>query len=314
MKRYLPVFAVLLFLSCAAYFLFNEKEQTTPLTQTDTKIKKRTLNLDEFEKQKMCARIPQFLYQNRIFAPIIDLSQTHYKGIAFIDAKTKKVLHKKLWERYDALGTYTIDKQGNLYLTPNPFISITPATFNLQKAIYKLSSNGKLSRWMVLDEIAPNARNPYGLISIVFDCDDNSLYVSAIDKSDYKSAKGRIYHINPQTKEILQKIEGFDALTLALLKTIKNKKYLLAGSARDNGVYANKIINNRLQEDFIKLFELPNPELRVRKIKVVAKNTLLLEAIKFNYSLIAQTAQKQRVAYKAIFDPRSQKWSIKKEH
>ncbi len=305
MKKYLPLVFVLVLLSFGAYFVLYEPSgiKHPPATK---------MTLEEFKPQRSCARLPKFLYENGFSAPIIDLSQIKYKGVAFIDKKTNRVLHSKLWERYDALGTYSIDNLGNIYLTPNPFISITPATFNLQKAIYKLDNSGNLQRWLVIDEITPSAKNPFGLISIVFDCDDKTLFVSSIDKSDYKKARGRIYHIEPKEKKILEKIEGFDALTLAILKT-KQNKYLLAGSARDNGVYANKFENNKLSKNFIKLFEIPNPELRVRKIRVIGKNKLYLEAIKFNYSLIAQTTNKQRFHYIATYNPKTKEWSIKEK-
>ncbi len=306
MKKYLPIIFVFILLALGAYFILYEP------TTIQKSPKEQRVSLGSFTKEKSCARLPSFLYKNGIRRPIIDLSQQQHTGVAFIDAKSKKVLYNKLWGRYDALGTYTIDDRGNIYLTPNPFISITPATFNLQKAIYKLDNSGKLERWMVLDDIAPNARNPYGLISIVFDCDDKTLYVSSLDKSDYKSAKGRIYHIDPKKKEIIDKVSGFDALTIALLKN-QNGKYLLAGNARDNGVYASKFLNNKIQKDFIKLFDIPNPELRVRKIRVIGKNRLYLEAIKFNYSLIAQTTKKQRIHYIAIYNPQTNSWSVQEQ-
>jgi len=300
LKKYIPLLLVAFLLALGAYFILQEPKSSTKL------------QFGSFSKAPSCAKLPSFLYKYNITKPIIDLSQLQYKGVAFIDARTNKVLYNKLWGRYDALGTYAIDNRGNIYLTPNPFISITPATFNLQKGIYRLDNSGELTRWMVLNEVTPNARNPYGLISIVFDCDNKSLYVSSIDKSDYKSAKGRIYHIEPNRKKILDKIEGFDALTLAIIKTT-NGKFLLAGSARDSGVYGAQFKNNRVQNNFFKLFELPNPELRVRKIRIIGENKLLLEAIKFNYSLIAQTAKKQREAYIATYNPQTNQWSVQKK-
>jgi len=300
MKKFLPIVAVLIVLLIGGYFVLSDK---------DTKVKalKKEFVLEEFKKSKTCARIPTFLYKMGIKRPVIDLSQLHYKGIAFYyGARFNKVLHKKQWEQFDALGTYAIDKFGNIYLTPNPFISIKPDTFNLQKAIYKMdSSSGKLSRWMVIDEIEPNQNNPYGLISIVYNCKDGTLFASSIDKSNYKEVKGRIYHINPKTEEVIDKIENFDALTINLLQN-RNRQFLIAGSARDNGVYVYDFKSKK----FYKLFELPDPNLRVRKIKVIDSNSLKLEAIKFNYSLIAQTDKNQRVVF--IVKYKNGLWHINK--
>ncbi len=306
MKRFIPIFIVILLLAGASYFLlFNDEKEPKSALQKE-------LQLEDFNKVRSCATLPPFLYQNGIRRPIIDLSQQRYKGVAFLyGPKFSKVLHKKTWERFDALGTYTIDKYGNIYLTPNPYISITPATFNLQKAIYKMDkTSGKLERWMVLDDVMPTANNPYGLISILYDCKDGTLWASAIDKSDYKGSKGRIYHIDPKSKEIIEKIENVDALTLAWLYT-KKSRYLLMGSALDNGLYAFVFKNGKVVKKARKLFELPNPKLHIRKIKVIGKNKLYLEAIKFTYSLIAETAKKQRTQYIAQYDSKLKKWEVK---
>jgi len=305
MKKFIPLILVLILLTGVGYFVLNDNPPHPE--KKDYKVAK----LDEFTKSKSCARIPTFLYKMGIKRPIIDLSQQRYKGIAFYyGTKFNRVLHKKEWERYDALGTYTIDKVGNIYLTPNPFISIKPTTFNLQKAIYKIDSvSGKLSRWLVIDEVKPNASNPYGLISIVYDCDNNSLIVSSIDRSNYKAQKGRIYKIDPKTKNVEKLVDGFDALTVNILHT-KKEKFLLAGSARDSGVYAFAFKGEKLTPNAIKLFELPNPSLRVRKIKVIGKNRLKIEAIKFNYSLVAESAKKQRVMYIATYNLTNSTWQI----
>ncbi len=307
MKKIMPILFALLILAGIGYFVLQDGN--TPANNQEPA---KTLDTGAFNEQRSCARIPAFLNKMGIKRPIIDLSQINYKGIAFYyGADFKKVLHKKEWEAYDALGTYTIDSSGNIYLTPNPFISIKPSTFNLQKAIYKIdSASGKLERWMVIDDVNPNATNPYGLISVVFDCDDGTLWASAIDESNYKAQKGEIYHINPKTQDILQKISGFDALTINILHA-KNGKFLLAGSARKNALYAFKIENSKIINKPYKLLELPEPNLRIRKIKIIGANTLKLEAIKFNYSLIAQTAKKQRIIFIAKYNKKN--WIIHKK-
>jgi len=305
MKKFIPFILVLILLGGAGFFLLKDEKQASnnQVKQVDS------FKLENFNKIRSCARLPEFLYKAGVKRPIIDLSQQQYRGVAFYyGVGFKKALHKKEWERFDALGTYTLDSKGNMYLTPNPYISIKPTTFNLQKAIYRLDSiSGKLDRWMVIDDITPNQNNPFGLISIVYDCQNKTLWASSIDKSDYKSAKGRIYHIEPKTKEILGKVSGFDALTLAWVYGSKSR-YLLAGNARDNGVYAFEFKDGKIVNTPYKLFELPNPRLRVRKIKVIAPNKLKIEAIKFNYSLIAETTKKQRIDY--IVTYKNSTWHI----
>ena len=316
MKKYLPLLAVVVLLGIGGYFVLNSNSETKTTAQASkpqAKIEQK-IELEDFNKVRGCAHLPMFLYKAGIKRPIIDLSQEHYTGIAFYFDRGTKAFHKKQWEQFEHLGTYTIDKSGNIYLTPTPFISIKPTTFSLQKGIYKLDSKtGELSKFMTIDEVEASAKNPYGLISIIYDCKDNTLWVSSIDKTDYKGVKGRIYHIDIAKKEVIDKYEGFDALTINWLYT-KNKRYLIAGSAIDNGVYLFALQNNKLQKP-VKLFSLPNAQLRVRKIKVVGKNRLKLEAIKFNYSLVAQTSEKQREVFEASYNSQTKTWSIKKlEH
>jgi len=310
MRKYLPILMTLIVVVIAAYFVVSQKKETMAIDKVPEK--KRQF-LGTFTKQKKCAVPPQFLTQMKIPQPvIIDLSQKRFKGIALHYGQNfSKTLHPKLWEQYEHFSTYTVDTQGNIYLVPTPFISILPTTFNLQKNIYKLDSKtGKISIFMHFDEVHPTANNPYGLNAITYDCDDGTLWVASIDESDYQSQKGVIYHVNPQTKEILQKVEGVDALSITLLKSEKGK-FLLLGSARDNGLYAYPIIKNKLENTPIKIISLPNANEHIRKIKIINKNTLELQSIPFSYTLIAQTAKEDRIYYTITWNVRKKMWRIK---
>ena len=227
--------------------------------------------------------------------------------------RLSKTLHPKQWEQYEHFSTYALDKQGNIYLVPTPFISIHPTTFTLQKKIFKLDTQtGKISIFMDFDDIHPTPNNPYGMNAIAYDCDDQTLWAAAIDESDYQAQKGVIYHIDPTTKTVLQQVEGFDALTLKIVHT-QTGKYLLAGSARDNGLYAFAITKGILAKQPVKLAELPDPNEHIRKIKVTAANQLELQSIPFTYSLIARTAKKDRTHYSATWNSANQEWKIVKK-
>ena len=314
MKRYLPLIAVTALLVIAAAVVMQQKEAQSHMYPSRASMPQPTQEIGAFARQQSCAKAPQFLRVLKIPQPvIIDLSQARFRGIALLYGKNfKKVLHPKQWEQYAHLGTYAPDSAGNLYLVPTPYISIEPTTFNLQKNIYKLDSQtGRLTLWMHIDDIRPSATNPYGLSAITYDCDDGTLWAAAIDESDYRRQKGVIYHIDPRTKEILWRLEGVDALSLALLKSAKGK-YLLLGSARDNALYAYPIEDQKRIGKPIKLLELPNPNEHIRKIKVVGNNRLELQSIPFSYTLIAQTAKKDRIVYDASWSPKTQ-WSLKKQ-
>jgi hypothetical protein len=306
MRRYLSIVISLIIIVIAAYVVVEKK----------TKKSLEVGNIGIFTKQKTCAKPPKFLKQLKIPQPVvIDLSQKRYKGIALHYGKNfSKTLHSKSWEQYGHFGTYCLDEQGNLYLAPIPFISIEAATFNLQKNIYKLDSKTtEINIFMTIDDIVPSSSNPYGVTAITYDCDDKTLWVSAIDESNYQTQKGIIYHIDIKTKQILQKIEGFDALSMMLLKSNKGK-FLLAGSARDNGLYAYKIKDGHIVENPIKVLEQPSTTERIRKIKIKKDNTLELQTIPFTYTLIAHSGKKDRNHYTATWDYKKAVWLLSHEN
>jgi len=305
MKKYLPIVVALCVLAIAGYIVVSKKKEIIVTGKTQ-----KIHNIGIFNKSKSCVRPPQLLKRLGIPQPvIIDLSQKQYKGIALHFGKNfEKVLHPEQWKQYEHFSTYASDELGNIYLVPTPFISIHPTTFNLQKNIYKVESKtGKLSIFMHFDDVVPSANNPYGINAIAYDCDDKTLWVAAIDESNYGSQKGVIYHINPQTKEILQTAEGFDVLSMTILRSEKGK-YLLVGSARDNGLYAYGISKGKLSPTPHKLLELPSANEHIRKIKVKGKNLLELQSIPFSYTLIAQTAKQDRTFYKVLWDSPTKSW------
>jgi len=309
MKKNLPIYGAVTFIIILFITMIMYKK--TFISQSDVSTK---VLFGKFDSTRGCQQLPMFLKEANLPQPfMIDLSQKQAKGINFLYGKRfKQNLHYKDWERYDHFSTYTLDKQGNTYLTPMPFISIEPSTFNLQKNIYILDTyTAKLSIWMQLDEVLPTGSNPYGVMAVAYDCDDETLWVSTIDQTDYQTQKGRLYHIDIKTKRILQRIEGFDALTLSILHTT-HKKYLLAGSAKEQGLYAFTYENQMLLPIPKKLFDLPNPNAHIRKIKVIGSNTLSLETIPFAYTLVTQTSQHYRTLYQAKLSDINKRWQIKK--
>jgi len=311
MKKYLPILLVFIVLIVAATIVISKKNEKEPSIERV----ENSANIGTFTKQRSCARLPKFLKTMNIPQPVtIDLSQKEYKGIALLYGNNySQVLHPKQWEQFDYLGTYSIDGQGNVYLVPMPFISIYPTTFNLQKNIYTLDTvTGKLSIFMHLDDVHPSANNPYGINAITYDCDDNTLWVSAIDESTYQAQKGVLYHIDIQTKMIIEKVKNIDALSLALVKSNKGK-FLLLGSARDNALYAYKVDKSKISHNPVKITELPNVNEHIRKIKIKDKNKLELQSIPFSYTLISQTAQTDRKIYDLVWHKLKKIWKLKEK-
>lgn len=310
MFKYLPVVASILAVVMFGGIAFLEKDKITKANRYEP----IENNIGNFPRNSSCARPPQFLTQLKIPQPVvIDLSQKQFKGIAFKYGRNwEKVVHPKAWEAYEHFSTYAMTEQGDIFLAPTPFVSIKKTTFDLQKNIYKLDSQtGKISIFMHLDDVHPSPHNPYGINTLVYDCDDKTLWVAAIDETDYTTQRGVIYHIDIKTKTVLQKITGIDALTLRLLKGTKGK-YLLVGAARENVLYAYKIRETQLLQKPEKLLTLNNANEYIRKIKVKGKNHIELQTIPFSYSLIAETSGKYRSLYDAKWNMASGRWNVVK--
>ena len=308
MKKYLPIIASLFVVMGVASVVIYKKKHKTVVPMVENKF-----NIGNFNRPRSCAKHPQFLKALKVTPPItIDLSQQRFKGLAFLWGENfSQVVHPKAWETFEHFSTYALDEEGNAYLAPMPFISIRPTTFNLQKNIYRLDTlTGKIAIFMHFDEVVPTPNNPFGIISLVYDCDDKSLWVSAIDETDYQAERGVIYHIDVATQHVLEKIEGVDALTLALLKSEKGK-FLLVGSARKNSLYAYAINGGKMEREGVKLLDLPLPNEHIRKIKIKGKNLLELQTIPFSYTLIAETSNKrERHHYRAEWSEKTLRWSL----
>ncbi len=305
-RRLVPIVTVIALLAVIVpIVILQKKGHTTP----------QAWDLGAVLPEHPCAHSPKFLLRLHIPQPVmIDLSQKRYTGLALRYGKRfSRTLHPKQWEQYAHFSTYALDKSGNMYLIPTPFISINPTTFTLQKKLFRLDTQtGKIAIFMTLDDVHPRPENPYGLSAIALDCDDGTLWIAAIDESDYRHQRGVLYHIDPDRKRILQTVQGFDALTLKIVHTSRGK-YLLAGSARDNGLYAFAVgKQGHLSATPKRIVSLPDANQHIRKIRIPSRNVLALESIPFTYSLIAQSDRQDRLHYQAHWYPEHAIWRVSK--
>jgi len=312
MRRYLPIVLASVVVLLGAVWVVSEKKSVPKQEPQQKQVAPLCPFGDSFQKEVSKSPLPHFLHTLKLPQPfLIDLSQKEHRGLALYYGRgLRHLLHPKVWERYGHFSTYVLDKEGNLYLTPMPFISIEPQTFAWQKAIYRLESQtGKLKPWRILEEVEASASNPYGVTSIAYDKHDHTLWVGTLNGSTYTEQKGVIYHIDIASKRILGRIEGVDALSLQLLQG-KQQRWLLIGSARGGELLAYGLECQEGVNTPQKLFSLPNTQMQIRKMRVIAPNTLLLETIPFSYTLITQSAKEDRVRYIAKWYPQRQKWEI----
>ncbi len=319
MKRYYPIVLALAVVALVGYAVMRmgtaAPSASAATSSTTPSAASKQEDLGAFGRAQRCAHTPRFLVRMGIAQPVlIDLSQKRYTGIALRHGPHfSRVLHPKQWEQYAHFSTYALDEAGNIYLVPTPFISIRPTTFTLQRKLFRLASDsGRVEIFFDFDDVRPSERNPYGVNAVAYDCRDHTLWVGAIDESDYTTQRGVIYHLDPRTRTILSRYEGFDALTLTRIESERGS-FLLAGSARENVLYAFAIDGKGLKAPQA-LLEIPNATERIRKIKVTAPNRLELQTIPFSYSLIAQTAEHDRRHYDAQWHPDTHRWSLQEKH
>ena len=305
LKKYLPIVIAIFIVAIGTLWAVHKKNSS--------KVQEKTFDIGTFNRTRGCGRHPNFLAKLRVPQPIaIDLSQQRYKGLAFLYGRgLNQAVHLKIWEAFDYFSTYALDPKGNTYLSPMPFVSVKEKTFAFQKNIYFLDSNsGNLSVWKSLEEVKATPNNPFGIIALVYDCDDHTLWVSSIDESSYDKGRGVIYHIDIASKKILQRVKGVDALSLTLFKSSKGK-FLLMGDARKSQLLAMEIREGRALDNPIKLLELPNTLEHIRKIKIKGENLLELQTIPFSYTLIAQTSVgEDRNYYRAIWQHNILSWKL----
>jgi hypothetical protein len=144
MKRFVPIVGTLLLFAGLAIVVVDQKNKKTSESTV-------VFDVGSFAPRRTCARPPGFLSKHHIPQPVvIDLSQKRHKGIALLYGKGfEKVLHPKQWEQYEHFSTYALDREGNIYLIPTPFISIHPTTFSLQKKLFRLNTlTGKVEIFM----------------------------------------------------------------------------------------------------------------------------------------------------------------------
>jgi hypothetical protein len=270
--------------------------------------------LGSFGRKQGCVGHTQFLDRIRRGKPVaIDLTQQSHRGVSFLMGRDlREVIYRESWGRFEHMGSYVSAPNGDMYITPMPYITISQNTFALQKNIYRLDAqSGRLNIWMRLEDVHASSSNPYGVMAIEYDCDDDSLWVSAIDESDYHTQKGVIYHIDIATKKIIQRLEGIDALSLKLLHT-ESGKYLLYGSARESSLCALSIQKGRLSKSSQKLFALSDANEHIRKIVVRKKDHLELQTIPFSYSLITQTSEQGvRSHHLLSYNKTNNSWELK---
>ena len=263
-----------------------------------------------------CIRNPAFPRKSGLQPPYaIDLKQDMYqKGMKIIEAKTGRVLKLPSWESFGYLGLYTLDNNGNIYTSPLPYISINHNPPEEQNRVLRVDdATGEMIEFLRLPSVnPPTSRNPYGVIGLSFDCKTNSLYATSVAGSSFEKETGKVFQIDPFSREISNTYDDFDALGIALFVGIDGKRAYL-GSARKPEVYSVGIDDDGGFEKDLRfefsLVDVPNGSYTKAHRILINDDVMTLKTREFSYTLIAASEQMKTV-YKFKYNRNNGNWEF----
>ncbi len=238
-------------------------------------------------------------------------------GLQIRDFSQKdKTWQHKSWSMTGFIGTFERDKQGNVYVFPMPYVSLTKNPPKKQNQIYRIDSKtAEMSLFLKLSsENSANPRNPFGVMGLYYDCDTQSLYVSSLAGSKPMQEKGVIYQIDLKSKQIISKLENIDAIGIGVFNTSKGKR-LYFGSARNSNLFSI-VLDNKGSFSGKKRYELSLSQIKGGDSTVIKKITfkkqknkyyMRLKEIEFGFRLLAENNPNKK-KYIFVLDEASNKW------
>jgi len=226
-----------------------------------------------------------------------------------------KVFQHPTWDDAGNLAAYVLDKDGNIYTAPAPFVSLDINPPREQNNIYKVDTNtGVMSLFLKLPWARPpDTANPYGVMGLTYDCDTHSLYASSVAGSTYDEEVGRIYQINLDMAQIASQLDGVDAFGLGIYRGTQDKR-LYFGSARNSSIRSVALsktgaLDNEQRLEFYLLQAPGGHDERAKRIQFPAKDEMLVKGIEFNYTLRAASDFVEHL-YTYRYDPSTDAWTF----
>lgn len=265
---------------------------------------------------KQCAGISQFIVDQGIPVPaLIDMRQVGYYGMKILENRIngKEYAHPT-WDDFGYLGLYTTDKQGNIYVTSVPHVSIDLNPVGEQNRILRVDSKtGVMAEYMQLPQAAESTnRNPFGAVGLHYDCDNDFIYVTSLAGSSMKEELGRIYQVDIQHKKILSQLDKVDALGVTTFNTMTGKR-LIYGLARKPQVYSVALdedgkISGEPKLEFSLLDQPGGADDKAHRI-IFNADTMLIKANKFTYTLAAASDPDKNI-YRFSYNRKEDKWEF----
>jgi hypothetical protein len=186
-----------------------------------------------------CRQLPGFMHTTGLGAQVaIDTRQEGYMGIRLVNAQGKHWQHPS-WDDAGHVGAFDRDNKGNIYVAPSPDVSLEDNPPELQNRLYVIDAKtAEMHLFMELPaDSLPSTENPFGTMGMAFDCNTNSLYVSTLAGSTRQAINGKIFQIDPISKQIKSTLDVVDAIGVGVFND-KEQKRLYYGEARSSNVFS----------------------------------------------------------------------------
>lgn len=267
-----------------------------------------------------CRGYPEFLAQTGLGNRVaLDTRQRGFTGLRVLQPESGRSWQHPSWGDAGHVGAMARDRQGNVYLTPAPEVSLAENPPELQNRIYQVDQqSAEMQLWLTLPG-EPSLSNPFGAMGMFYDCDTDSLYVSSVAESSPREVKGVIYRINPDTKQIVGQLDAVDAIGVGVFNTSTHKR-LYFGAARSSDVYSvaldvNGDFTADVQHEFA-LAGLPGGDTTsVRKFEFLPQrgktNTYLmrLKELEFGFRLTTENNPRKKM-YLFGYDEIKNNWQF----
>jgi hypothetical protein len=273
----------------------------------------------------VCKRLPQFVTQLGFGAgSFFSTTDARNMGLMLIQTQQPgnantpivKQHQDSSWKKAGWLAPIVLDEEGNIFVSPAPFVSVYYNPLAKANTIFKVDTKtGKMDEWLTLPQVDSNSNNAYGIIGMVYLCEAKVLYVSTLAGSDRKNERGCIYAIDVVTQKIIDKITATDAMGMGI-SYVEEKRKLYFGTGRSSQIFSivlNKdgTYNSKPQLAFSIANLGPRGDDKVRRIFNNPDGTLTVAGFEFNYNLIA-SREKQETPYTFSFDAEEKVWNFLK--
>lgn len=250
---------------------------------------------------------------------LISTSEPKVMGMVFIvsDLQAKKqFLYRDegaTWDDAGYLGPFFRDEEGYVYTIPVPRVSLTENPPEGATTIWRVDTDSQLMQpWVTVPAAAPpSTRNPFGLLSITYDCSTSSLYASSVAGSSPSEELGQVVRVS-KAGEVTPVLNGVDALSLAVLEG-GGRSWLYVASAREGVLRAYPMdsagaVVGEPREVLSLRADGAGADDRIRRI-VIEDGELFVFVSPFTFALRA-TGEREESIYRYTWSLASQTWTF----